>query len=131
MIAITVYREVVPRPLPRIVILKTSLLRMSYVDKIFGTVVSATDLPNREMIGLSDPFCIVRAVMLSGKAFQSSFSEQDQPLLLLFDLWDEDDPNKRLEEGGAQHLGSCTAAKCRRASTTEETALAPGCQPAS
>lgn len=126
-IAITVYREVVPRPLPRIVILKTSLLRMSYVDKIFGTVVSATDLPNREMIGLSDPFCIVRAVMLSGKvqeiyrtsviqnslqpvwkeAFQSSFSEQDQPLLLLFDLWDEDDPNKRLEEGGAQHLGSC------------------------
>lgn len=126
-IAITVYREVVPRPLPRPVILKTSLLRMSYVDKIFGTVVSAADLPNREMLGLSDPFCIVRAVMLSGKVqeihrtsviqnslqpiwretFQASFSEQDQPLLLLFDLWDEDDANKPLEEGGAQHLGSC------------------------
>ena len=127
MIAITVYREVVPRPLPRPVVLRQSLLRMSYVSQVFGMVVQATDLPNREMIGLSDPFCIVRAVLMSGKvqeiyrtaviqnslkpvwkeAFQDSFSEQDQPLLLLFDLWDEDDPKKPLEEGGAQHLGSC------------------------
>lgn len=94
--------------------------------QVFGCVVSATDLPNREMLGLSDPFCIVRAVLVSGnvvelyrtevvpnslqpkwdEAFQATFSEQDQPLLLLFDLWDEDDKNKKLEEGGAQHLGS-------------------------
>eukprot|EP00434_Breviolum_minutum_P043647 symbB.v1.2.038919.t1/scaffold6231.1/size19816/3 len=54
MIAITVYREVVPRPLPRPVVLRQSLLRMSYVSQVFGMVVQATDLPNREMIGAGD-----------------------------------------------------------------------------
>eukprot|EP00913_Durusdinium_trenchii_P014584 g13683.t1 len=70
--------------------------------------------------------CLVRAVLMSGKvtelyrtkvisnslqpmwneAFQAAFVEADQPLLLLFDVWDEDDPNKPMEAGGAQHLGS-------------------------
>jgi len=99
---------------------------MTYIQQVFGVVVKATDLPNTEIMGLSDPFCIVRAVLISGQvvemyrtkvvndtltpiwqeAFQSTFTELDQPLLLLFDLWDEDDPSRPLDDGGAQHLGS-------------------------
>lgn len=125
-LAVTIYREVVPRSLPRPLLLKQSLLKMSFVHQVFCTVVGAKELPNREMLGVSDPFCLVRAVLMSGKvtelyrtkvisnslqpmwneAFQAAFVEADQPLLLLFDVWDEDDPNKPMEAGGAQHLGS-------------------------
>ncbi|CAJ1453243.1 unnamed protein product, partial [Effrenium voratum] len=125
-VAVTVYRDLVPRGLPRQLMLKQSLTHLTYVHQVFGCIMKATDLPNAELVGLSDPFCIVRAVLLSGQVtelfrskvvndtlrpvwnepFQAAFAETDQPLLLLFDLWDEDDSTKPLEEGGAQHLGS-------------------------
>ncbi|CAE7233269.1 MCTP1 [Symbiodinium natans] len=128
-IAITIYRDHVPRPPPRQLMLRQSLVHVSYIQQVYGVVVKAADLPNTEMIGLSDPFCIVRAVLISGQvvelhrtkvvndtlkpvwqeAFQAAFTELDQPLLLLFDLWDEDDPSKPLDDGGAQHLGSAVA----------------------
>lgn len=127
-IAITVYREVVPKPPDPPVALLQSLRKVNYVREVVGRIIQGNALKNRDLIGLSDPQCIVRVVYLSGEVreiarsevidgsldpvwdmdFQFTFDPLDQPLLILVDVYDSDnptDPADRVELTG-DHLGS-------------------------
>eukprot|EP00933_Yihiella_yeosuensis_P072606 TRINITY_DN81046_c0_g1_i1.p1 TRINITY_DN81046_c0_g1~~TRINITY_DN81046_c0_g1_i1.p1 ORF type:complete len:843 (-),score=149.48 TRINITY_DN81046_c0_g1_i1:145-2673(-) len=123
---VTIYREVNVKPLGVQDALLHSLKTMTYVREIGGVVVKADNLRNADsFFGKSDPQCIVRVVMLDGSVkeicrteicsnelnpkwneeFHAKFSVHEQPLMIMFDVWDSDDPNKPSEETG-EHLGT-------------------------
>eukprot|EP00441_Pelagodinium_beii_P003887 CAMPEP_0197701386 /NCGR_PEP_ID=MMETSP1338-20131121/123129_1 /TAXON_ID=43686 ORGANISM="Pelagodinium beii, Strain RCC1491" /NCGR_SAMPLE_ID=MMETSP1338 /ASSEMBLY_ACC=CAM_ASM_000754 /LENGTH=928 /DNA_ID=CAMNT_0043285077 /DNA_START=27 /DNA_END=2810 /DNA_ORIENTATION=+ len=124
-LVVTVYREVIPKPMKPQEILDLSMQNFTYIREVVGTVVKASNLPNMDSAGLSDPVCIVRVLLASGKFvelhrtrviydelepvwdedFRYKFHPLDQPLLIMFDLFDEDDPSKPVEEDG-DHLGT-------------------------
>lgn len=124
-IVVTCYLEVIPKPLHPSMQLQSAMQSVEYVREIVGMVVKATDLPNMDLRGHSDPQCIVRVLMMSGELvevartktvmdtgnpvwseeFSMKFDITDQPLLAIFDVFDEDDPDEPVEHNG-EHLGS-------------------------
>eukprot|EP00931_Biecheleriopsis_adriatica_P063784 TRINITY_DN38694_c1_g1_i1.p1 TRINITY_DN38694_c1_g1~~TRINITY_DN38694_c1_g1_i1.p1 ORF type:complete len:811 (+),score=150.05 TRINITY_DN38694_c1_g1_i1:133-2565(+) len=123
-LVITVYRESVPKPPPAEVALHKSLQEVHYIREVIGKVVKAKGLRNMDVIGKSDPVCIVRAVRLSGAVeevtrtqviddelnphwdvdFRIKHDILNPAVLALFDIWDVDDDQKPAEQG--DHLGS-------------------------
>eukprot|EP00930_Biecheleria_cincta_P037540 TRINITY_DN25783_c0_g1_i2.p1 TRINITY_DN25783_c0_g1~~TRINITY_DN25783_c0_g1_i2.p1 ORF type:complete len:874 (-),score=138.16 TRINITY_DN25783_c0_g1_i2:185-2722(-) len=124
-IVLTVYREIIPLPPQLNIQLQTSMQVFEYVREITGVVLKATDLPNMDLRGHSDPVCIVRVLTMSGdlvevhrtqtqidtgnphwsEEFSMTFDVLDQPLLAIFDVFDEDDPDGLVEKTG-EHMGS-------------------------
>lgn len=124
-IVLTSYRETIPKPPHYTIQLQNSMQSVEYVREVVGMVVQATDLANMDLRGHSDPQCIVRVLMMSGdvvevhrtktimdtgnpiwsEEFTMTFDILDQPLLAIFDVFDEDDPNEPVEKNG-EHLGS-------------------------
>lgn len=124
-IVVTVYKEVIPKPEPLMDQLLESVRKMEYIREVVGKVVKAQALRNADLVGASDPQCIVRVILLNGEAreihrtevikdnldpewhegFHAKFEHDEQPLLLVFDIWDCDSPTKPAEESG-EHLGS-------------------------
>lgn len=124
-LVVTVYHEVVPRPAPLTTQLMNSIRQVSYVREITGRLVRAKNLRNADFLGVSDPVCVVRVLLISGEMreiartgiildslnpefaldFQILFEVTDQPLLIIFDMFDSDDPNMLPEETG-DHLGT-------------------------
>lgn len=124
-IVITCYLETIPKPPHLSMQLHKSMESFEYIREIVGVVTKATDLQNLDFTGHSDPVCIVRVLLMSGelrevcrtnavmntgnpiwhKEFRMKFDVFDQPLLALFDVFDEDDPNEPVETNG-EHLGS-------------------------
>eukprot|EP00930_Biecheleria_cincta_P035499 TRINITY_DN24415_c0_g1_i1.p1 TRINITY_DN24415_c0_g1~~TRINITY_DN24415_c0_g1_i1.p1 ORF type:complete len:874 (+),score=148.32 TRINITY_DN24415_c0_g1_i1:49-2622(+) len=127
-IVITVYREVLVKPQDPRVLMLQSVRKVNYVREVVGRIIQGEGLKNRDLVGLSDPQCIVRIVFLSGEVreiarsevipgtldpvwnmqFQFTFEPEDQPLLITVDVYDSDnptDPTDRVELTG-EHLGS-------------------------
>lgn len=124
-IVLTSYREMIPKPPHYSIQLQSSMQVCEYVREVVGMVVQANDLANMDLRGHSDPQCIVRVLMMSGdlvevhrtktqmdtgnpiwsEEFSMKFGILDQPLLALFDVFDEDDPDDPVEKNG-EHLGS-------------------------
>lgn len=122
-LVVTVYKEVVPKPKPQMDLLIESLEFLEYIREVSVKVVEAKALPNADLVGSSDPQCVVRLIMVNGEVRElhrtktikdnlnprwdemcgQKFEFLDQPLLLVFDIWDVDGPG-RAEDG--QHLGS-------------------------
>ncbi|CAJ1404163.1 unnamed protein product [Effrenium voratum] len=124
-IVVTVYKEVIPKPKPLFEQLVSSMREMHYVREVAGKVIKAQALKNTDLVGTSDPQCVVRVALLSGEVreihrtaivkdsldpewgetFHAKFEQHEQPLLIIFDLWDSDGPGQRAENGG-EHLGT-------------------------
>lgn len=124
-IVLTVYRETIPKPTAFTTQLENSVREVTYVREIVGRVVRATNLKNADLLGVSDPVCIVRALLISGEIreigrtgvvddslspewnmdFSMALELTDQPLLIMFDIFDSDSPDELPEETG-DHLGS-------------------------
>ncbi|CAE8590638.1 unnamed protein product [Polarella glacialis] len=120
---VTVYREVLPKPATLAHQLLTSLRTMSYTRELVGTLCKAKGLQNTDIVGLSDPQCIIRVIMMSGEVreihrskimqdtlepewweeFHVKFDVLNQPILIAFDVFDSDGPES-CERG--DHLGS-------------------------
>lgn len=124
-IVVTVYKEVIPKPQPLLDQLMESVRQMGYIREVVGKVAKAQALRNADLVGASDPQCIVRVILMSGEVreihrtktikdcldpiwnegFHAKFEHDEQPLLIAFDIWDADGPKGRAEETG-EHLGS-------------------------
>ena len=124
-IVVTVYKEIIPKPAPLMDQLMGSMIQMEYIREVVGKVVKAQALRNADLVGASDPQCIVRVILLNGEAreihrtqiikdnldpewnetFKAKFEHDEQPLLLVFDIWDADSTTKPAEESG-EHLGT-------------------------
>jgi len=124
-LVVTVFREVIPFPLKPPENLQNTMQHFTYIREVVGSVCHASGLPNMDAMGLSDPVCLVRVVLASGEVreiyrtkviydelepewnedFRARFGPLDQPLLIMFDIYDEDDPDEPIEEDG-DHLGT-------------------------
>jgi len=122
-VVVTVYKEVVPKPKPGMELLLDSMVYLDYVREVAVKVSSAKALPNADLVGSSDPQCVVRVILLSGEVREihrtkvvqddlnphwdemcgAKFELLEQPILMVFDIWDVDGGG-RAEDG--QHLGT-------------------------
>eukprot|EP00930_Biecheleria_cincta_P039056 TRINITY_DN26862_c0_g1_i1.p1 TRINITY_DN26862_c0_g1~~TRINITY_DN26862_c0_g1_i1.p1 ORF type:complete len:825 (+),score=96.53 TRINITY_DN26862_c0_g1_i1:173-2647(+) len=124
-IVLTVYRETIPKPTALSMQLGNSVRHITYVREVVGRVIAAANLKNTDLLSVSDPVCIVRTLLISGEMreigrtgivddslnpcwdmdFRMTFELTDQPLLIIFDIFDSDDPNELPEDTG-EHLGT-------------------------
>jgi len=122
---LSIYKDIIPKPVNPNTALRKSNMKFTYIREVSCRVVRAKDLPVLDLAGFADPMCIVRVVLLSGEVrevhrtrvirgnhsptwdenFRVKFHESDQPILMLFDVFDEDDPDAIIEENG-DHAGS-------------------------
>lgn len=122
-----VLEEKPPRALSQ---LHDSMFHLTSIVQVSCKIQRANDLMNMDVASLSDPYVIVRAVLLGGEvvelyrtavvddtlnpefneSFQTNFEPGDEPLLLIFDLWDwdEDDGDKPMQSTNSlgDHLGT-------------------------
>mmetsp|Transcript_93180 Transcript_93180/g.199894 ORF Transcript_93180/g.199894 Transcript_93180/m.199894 type:complete len:973 (-) Transcript_93180:44-2962(-) len=124
-VEIAVFRTIAPKPLAPAASLRASLNTFTRVAKIYGRVVKAANLRNADLLGKSDPQCVVRAVMFTGEVheiyrtsaiddslnpiwneeFTFTYRYGDEPVLLCFDIFDVDDGEEDVMLSG-DHLGS-------------------------
>jgi len=86
-IEVKVWREYRPQPPSPFNTLLTSLAHYSHVTEIRCNVISASGLRNADWTGKSDPYCVVRAIMLSGKVVELHKTKCIQDCLE--PVWDE------------------------------------------
>jgi len=86
-IEVKVWREYRPQPPSASDVLLKSLSHYSHVTEIKATVISAQGLRNADWAGKSDPYCVVRAIMLSGKVVELHKTKCIQDCLE--PVWDE------------------------------------------
>eukprot|EP00913_Durusdinium_trenchii_P034145 g31958.t1 len=126
-IVVTVYKEVIPKPQPLLDQLMESVRQMGYIREVVGKVAKAQALRNADLVGASDPQCIVRVILMSGEVreihrtktikdcldpiwnegFHAKFEHDEQPLLIAFDIWDADGPKGRAEDRYAADWKAC------------------------
>ena len=57
----------VPKPKPQMELLMASMRQMCYIREVAGKVSKAQALRNADLVGASDPQCVVRVVLLNGE----------------------------------------------------------------
>jgi len=134
-VQIRVVHEYCRKPLPPDQVLLRSLSTYSCVSDIEVHIAKAKHLRNADVLGKSDPQCIVRLVTMNGKVseiyrtkvindtlhpawdetFAKSFHESsdpgDEPMLMVFDVYDWDNASEDITISG-DHLGSAIISLC-------------------
>jgi len=125
-LVITVYREIIPKPAQPSLQLMSSLENVVWVREVVGSVLRVKNLSESQLARRKgEPHCIVRAVMITGEAkeihrcpvcmdkeltdpqiatFRRRFDTLEQPILLVFDLWQSE--NLTICEVDGDHLGT-------------------------
>jgi len=126
-IKVTVFHEYTQRPLEFNELLLDSLDTFSRVISLECHIVRAKNLSNMDLRGKSDPQVVVRVILVSGavrelhrtaviqntldpvwhERFHALFLPTDEPMLLIFDVYDDDDGGDCTVIG--DHLGSAWA----------------------
>mmetsp|Transcript_23555 Transcript_23555/g.42511 ORF Transcript_23555/g.42511 Transcript_23555/m.42511 type:complete len:814 (+) Transcript_23555:144-2585(+) len=122
-LVITAYREIVPKPAVPHVQLMSSLKEVLFIREVVGMIHKVKNLKVKDILARKgEPQCIVRLVYVNGEvkeihrcqismdertedgAFRARFGFMDQPVLLIFDLFQSE--NLNICESDGEHLGT-------------------------
>lgn len=132
-VKVCIVHEECPKPPPQEELLLRSLTTLNCTTKVECRVIRARNLRHADLMSKSDPQCIVRILTIAGKAeevyrtevinntldpqwngrFVKKFNPDnaaDEPVLLVFDIYDDDDGGQTDVTETGDHLGSAMVA---------------------